>query len=110
MDELTTAKKQVKRGKSCGLDNIPAEVWLTYGYINPYRSMDRRVYTPFSKNGDIGKTTNYRGITLTTIASKIYNLPLLYRIRPEVDTILRKNQTVSGKTNQQSAKSYPFVA
>ena len=54
--------------------------------------MDRRVYTPFSKKGDLGKTTNYRGITLTTIASKIYNLLLLNRIRPEVDKILRKNQ------------------
>ena len=37
-------------------------------------------------------TLNYRGITLTAIAAKIYNLLLLNRIRPELETILRKNQ------------------
>ena len=35
---------------------------------------------------------NYRGITLTPIAAKIYNLMLLNRIRPEIDPTLRKNQ------------------
>ena len=35
---------------------------------------------------------NYRVITLTAIAAKIYNLMLLNRIRPEIDPILRKNQ------------------
>ena len=35
---------------------------------------------------------NYRGITLTSIAAKIYNLMLLNRIRPKIDLILRKNQ------------------
>ena len=37
-------------------------------------------------------TKNYRGITLTSIASKIYNLMLLNRIRPKIEYILRKNQ------------------
>ena len=37
-------------------------------------------------------TKNYRGITLTSIASKIYNLMLLNRIRPKIEDILRKNQ------------------
>ena len=35
---------------------------------------------------------NYRGITLTAISAKIYNLLLLNRIRPKVDPILRRNQ------------------
>ena len=46
----------------------------------------------FSKKGDLGLPKNYRGITLTAIAAKIYNLMLLNRIRPEIDPILRKNQ------------------
>ena len=47
---------------------------------------------PLLKKGDLTYTNNYRGITLTCIAAKIYNLMLLNRIRPEVDKILRKNQ------------------
>ena len=35
----------------------------------------------------------YRGITLSGIATKIYNSMLLNRIQPEVDKVLRKNQT-----------------
>ena len=47
---------------------------------------------PFPKKGDLGLPKNYRGITLTAIAAKIYNLMLLNRIRLEIDPILRKNQ------------------
>ena len=36
--------------------------------------------------------TNYRGISLLSIAAKVYNKILLNRIRDEVDPILRKNQ------------------
>ena len=36
--------------------------------------------------------TNYRGISLLSIAAKAYNKILLNRIRDEVDPILRKNQ------------------
>ena len=36
--------------------------------------------------------TNYRGISLFSIAAKVYNKILLNRIRDEVDPILRKNQ------------------
>ena len=47
---------------------------------------------PFRKKGDLSIAKNYRGITLTAVLAKIYNLLLLNRIRPEVDLILRKNQ------------------
>ena len=47
---------------------------------------------PLPKKGDLSSTNNYRDITLTYIAAKIYNLMLLHRIRPTVDIILRKNQ------------------
>ena len=104
-DELSTAKKQVKRGKACGLDNIPAEVWLTDDYddellmfcnlmyqLNPIDRWTEGCILPFPKKGDLGQATNYRGITLTTIASKIYNLLILNRLRPEIEAVLRKNQ------------------
>ena len=47
---------------------------------------------PFPKKGDIGFAKNYRGITLTSIAAKIYNALLRNRIEPKIDNILRKNQ------------------
>ena len=36
--------------------------------------------------------TNYRGISLTPTAAKIYNKLLLHRIRPVLENILRDNQ------------------
>ena len=47
---------------------------------------------PFPKKGDIGLAKNYRGITLTSIAAKIYNALIRNRIEPKIDNILRKNQ------------------
>ena len=46
---------------------------------------------PFSKKGDLGLAKNYRGITLTSIAAKIYNALLRNCIEPKID-ILRKNK------------------
>ena len=47
---------------------------------------------PFPKKGDLGLAKNYRGITLTSIAAKIYNALLRNRIERKIDNILRKNQ------------------
>ena len=47
---------------------------------------------PFPKKGDLGLAKNYRGITLTSIAAKIYNALQRNRIEPKIDNILRKNQ------------------
>ena len=46
----------------------------------------------FPKKGDLGLAKNYRGITLTSIAAKIYNALLRNRIEPKIENILRKNQ------------------
>ena len=46
----------------------------------------------FPKKGDLGLAKNYRGIILTSIATKIYNALLRNCIEPKIDTILRKNQ------------------
>ena len=46
----------------------------------------------FPKKGDLRISKNYRGITLSSIAAKIYNFLLLNRIEPEIEKILWKNQ------------------
>ena len=47
---------------------------------------------PFLKKGDLVFAKNYRGITLTFIAAKIYNAVQNNCIEPRIDNILRKNQ------------------
>ena len=104
MVELLKAVKSIKCGKACGLDGIPAEVWQLEEFHqillecsnnvykqNPISKWTEGCLLPFPKKGDLGITKNYRGIALTAIAAKIYNLMLLNRIRPEIDPVLRKN-------------------
>ena len=47
---------------------------------------------PFHNKGDLGLANNYRGITLTSIAAKIYNALLRNRIEPKINNILWKNR------------------
>ena len=46
----------------------------------------------FPKKGDLRLAKNYRSITLTSIAVKIYNALLRNRIEPKIDNILTKDQ------------------
>ena len=105
IEELKKVLKSLKGGKACGLDEIPAEVWKLPDFHQLLLQFCNKVYNknpierwtegcllPFPKKGDLGLTKNYRGITLTAVSAKIYNLLLLNRIRPHVDPILRKNQ------------------
>ena len=50
---------------------------------------------PFPKKGDLGLAKNYRGITLTSIAAKIYNALLRNRIEPKIDNNLEKTKMAS---------------
>ena len=50
------------------------------------------MYPPFPKKGDLRLAKNYRGMTLTPIAAKIYNALLRNRIETKIDNILWKNQ------------------
>ena len=53
--------------------------------------MDEGMHPPFPKKGDLRLPKNYWGITLTSIAAKIYNALLRNRIDPKIDNIFRKN-------------------
>ena len=97
--------KRLQNKKAAGLDGILPEVWKTGKFNdlllyycnevykgNVIQSWTEGCILPFPKKGDIGKTSNYRGITLTSIAAKIYNALLLNRIQPEMEKFLRSNQ------------------
>ena len=59
---------------------------------NPIDRWMKGCILSFPKKDDFGLAKNYRGITLTSIAAKIYNALLRNRIEPKIDNILRKNQ------------------
>ena len=104
-EELDSVLRKIKNRKAAGLDEIPPEVWKTRQFDdillrrcnavynqNPIDRWMKGCILPFPKKGDLGLAKNYRGITLTSIAAKIYNALLRNRIEPEIDNILRKNQ------------------
>ena len=104
-EELDSVLRKIKNRKAAGLDEIPPEVWKTRQFDdillrhcnavynrNPIDKWMKGCILPFPKKGDLGLAKNYRGITLTSIAAKIYNALLRNRIEPEIDNIIRKNQ------------------
>ena len=103
-EELESVLRQIKDRKAAGLHEIPPEVWKTrkfddillrhYNAIYNQNPIDRwrnECILPFPKKGDLGLATNYRGITLTSMAAKICNALLHNRIEPKIDNMLRKN-------------------
>ena len=96
-EELDSVLRKIKNRKAAGLDEIPPGVWKTRQFDdillrhcnavynqNPIDRLMKGCILPFPKKGDLGLAKNYRGITLTSIAAKIYNALLR--------NILRKNQ------------------
>ena len=104
-EELDSVLRKIKNRKAAGLDEIPPEVWKTRQFDDILLRHCNAVYNqnlidrwmkgcilPFPKKGDLGLGKNYRGITLTSIAAKIYHALLRNRIEPKIDNILRKNR------------------
>ena len=104
-EELDLVLRKIKNRKAAGLDEIPPEVWKTRQFDdillrhcnavynqNPIDRWMKGCILPFPKKGDLGLAKNYRGITLSSIAAKIYNALLRNRIEPKIDNILRKNK------------------
>ena len=104
-EELDLVLRKIKNRKAPGLDEILPEEWKTRQFDDILLRHCNAVYNqnlidrwtkvcflPFPKKGDLGLPKNYRGITLTSIAAKIYYAILRNRILPQIDKILRKNQ------------------
>ena len=104
-EELDSVLKKIKNRKAAGLDEIPPEVWKTRQFYDILLRYCNAVYNqntihrwmkgcilPFPKKGGLRLAKNYRGITLTSIAAKIYNALLWNRIEPKINNILRKTQ------------------
>ena len=73
-------------------DVIHAFCSEVYTTLTPPCQWITNVIIPLPKKGDLSLMTNYRGISLMSVAAKVYNKILLNRIRPLVDPLLRNNQ------------------
>ena len=104
-EDFDSVLKKLKNRKAAGLDEIPPEVWGTRQFDDILLRHCNAVYNqnlidrwmkgcilPFPKKGDLGLAKNYWGITLTSVAAKIYNVLQRNRIERKIDNILRKNQ------------------
>ena len=105
LEELDSCIRSLKNNKAAGLDDIPAEVWKSrildedlLDYCNKTLNGDKPSIwsssgiVPVPKKGDLSNPANYRGISLTPIAAKIYNKLILNRLQPHIDPLLRPNQ------------------
>ena len=109
LDETKTAIKGMKNNRASGIDcaitsealqnggDVMAEVIYkfcveVYTTLTPPEQWTTNIIVPLPKKGDLSCMNNYRGITLMSIAAKVYNKILLTRIREHVDPILRNNQ------------------
>ena len=104
--EYATVKFALKQGKSAGPDVITSEVikncdlddivlkhcnrFLNHNIKPEIWSLSNII--PVPKSGDLSKTDNYRGISLTCIIAKMVNSMILNRIRDAIDPHLRDNQ------------------
>ena len=98
-------KERKKSRKVTGLDKIPPDVWKTRKFDDIFLRLCNAVYEEnaiekwtkgyiprFVKKDDLSIVKNYKGITITAIAVKVYNTLLLNRVNLKIEKILRKNQ------------------
>ncbi|KAI8494386.1 hypothetical protein Bbelb_276120 [Branchiostoma belcheri] len=107
--KTVNAIKTMKNDQAAGLDcAITAEALRGAGYVmasavhafcykvfvtlTPPEQWTTNIIVLLPKKGDLSLMSNYRGISLMSIATKVYNKILLTMIREHVDPILRNNQ------------------
>jgi hypothetical protein len=106
LDELNRATKELRNGKSVGIDKIANEILkcqeisdMLLGYFNICRiarsvpeEWHQSILVAIFKKGDPNVCGNYRGIALMCACAKLYNSLLRNRLSDQLDNVLRGNQ------------------
>ena len=79
--------------KRCNIDEIILD-YCNQGLLNRKIPSQWSIMNliPVPKSGDLSLTSNYRGISLSSLVAKTYNRMILNRIRPHLDNKLKPNQ------------------
>ena len=107
-EEVETAVKSLKKGKSAGVDNIPGEliqaggdamidvltkicnkIWQTGEWPTPWT---QSLVITLPKKGNLQLCQNYRTISLISHPSKIMLKILLNRLKPQAEKIIAEEQ------------------
>ena len=108
MAEYRKVADALEEGKNGGADGIRPEVLkrgnhlmdnIILGMCNkalregdtPSQWSEMNI-VPVPKSGPLNKVTNYRGISMCPVITKVVNKLVLLRMRPSLETILRRNQ------------------
>eukprot|EP00794_Sanderia_malayensis_P005809 gene5809-6507_t len=106
LSEVALAKKSLKDGKHPVPDKIPPDVLKKCAFDDIILNLANRLLKdslkpdqwseidilPLPKSGDLSDTSNYRGISLSSLVAKLINKMILNRIQSKLDTHLRPNQ------------------
>ena len=105
-DEYELAVKNMSDGKNGGADGIRPEVLkrcnmrkfiLNFCNMALQKGITPKIWSeiniiPIPKKGNLSDCSNYRGISMCSVITKLLNKILLNRIRTEVDPLLRNSQ------------------
>lgn len=107
-EEVATAIKNLKKGKSPGEDNITAEMIQAgeEGSVKMMHTLCNQIYheaqspadwgkaiiVPIHKKGDKKECNNYRGISLLSVPGKVYTRILQQRMKRYVEDIVAEEQ------------------
>ena len=97
-------KKYLRPGNSM---TYSSDTVMTYNQ-NTIDSWTKGCILPFPKKGGFGIVKNYRGISLTSIAAKIYNALLRNPIEPKFEKILRKNRNDFRRNRSTISKNFDY--
>ena len=98
-EEVEIAVASLKKGKSAGVDNIPAEIdvlteicnriWRTGKWPTPWT---QSLIITLPKKGNLQLCQNYRAISLISHSSKVMLKVILNRLKPQAEEIIAEEQ------------------
>ncbi|XP_076045844.1 uncharacterized protein LOC143028090 [Oratosquilla oratoria] len=105
--EMKLALKEMKKGKSPGVDELPTELlsagdnmidWIHRLFSQVWKEgkapeeWRKAIICPIYKKDDRGECTNYRGISLLSHTGKVYERIFEGRLRNSIEDVLNKCQ------------------